>query len=66
MAFPQREQQIFNNQHIMKKIKMAYEAPIVTCLEIRYEVNVMSGVDATIFVNPSASVDDQSDADWWN
>lgn len=50
----------------MKKIKMAYEAPIVTCLEIRYEVNVMSGVDATIFVNPSASVDDQSDADWWN
>lgn len=27
----------------MTKTKMGYEAPSFTCLEVRYEVNIMSG-----------------------
>ena len=52
----------------MKKEKLAYAAPTTDILELRVENRIMdaSPLDYSLFSDPNADVEDQSNEDWWN
>ena len=46
--------------------KTIYESPKTECLVIRFEANIMSEVGVNSFSEPTADIDDQSSANWWD
>ena len=46
--------------------KQFYESPSAELLVVRFEENIMSEVGVNSFSEPTADIDDQSSASWWD
>ena len=46
--------------------KHIYETPVSDLLVVRFEENIMSEVGVNSFSEPTADIDDQSSANWWD